>query len=199
MFDTFSHLIVNLDHWLFLVLNRDIANPVFDWIFPAITNRGFWVMPGLIAAGIFIVKKRWTAMIILGLAFITVGITDPMCDKLIKPFFHRLRPCHPHYFVLGGHFLSGMKDTLSFPSSHAMNMFGQAMLFTLFFRRFWYWYFGFAALIGFSRIYVGVHYPLDVLGGAIFGIAIGFLVFLLYTRIGKFSKNRVLGWGAAKQ
>jgi undecaprenyl-diphosphatase len=79
-----------------------------------------------------------------------------------------------------GRFLIGRKTSNSFPSSHAMNMFAQATLFSLLYRRRAAWFFLFAAIIGFSRIYVGVHYPFDVLGGALFGMCIGGLVYWVY-------------------
>jgi undecaprenyl-diphosphatase len=64
-------------------------------------------------------------------------------------------------------------------------MFAQAMLFTLFYRARWPIFFGFASLIGFSRVYVGVHYPGDVLGGAVLGVFIGFMVYFIFTNLRK--------------
>jgi undecaprenyl-diphosphatase len=96
--------------------------------------------------------------------------------------------------VEGGRFLMGHKTSFSFPSSHAMNMFTAAMVLACFYRKQWPWFFGFAALIGYSRIYVGVHYPADVAAGALFGIATGALVFALFSLI----KNSVEGRTASK-
>jgi undecaprenyl-diphosphatase len=68
-----------------------------------------------------------------------------------------------------------------------MNMFAQAMLFTLLYRRkrVWITAFAFAAVIGFSRIYVGVHYPLDVFAGAIFGVMVGGIIYSGYNFVMK--------------
>jgi len=67
-----------------------------------------------------------------------------------------------------------------------MNMFGQAMLFSLLYPRLSVWLFLFASLIGYSRIYVGLHYPLDVLGGAVIGAACGAAVFSGYSLVRRF-------------
>jgi undecaprenyl-diphosphatase len=168
------------DKSLFLFINHGLANGVLDAFFVAITNGKFWILPGIIAALIFLKVEKKRALVVLLLAAATVALTDPACARIIKPFFNRLRPCNPSDLVEGGRFLLGYKASFSFPSSHAMNMFGQAMLFSFFYPRLSLWFFLFAAVIGFSRIYVGVHYPLDVLGGAVFGAACGALVFGAY-------------------
>jgi undecaprenyl-diphosphatase len=172
--------IIAWDRSLFLLVNHGLANPVFDVFFKAITNGKHWIIPGIIAALLYLKTERKKALLVLLLSIITVAITDPLAAQIIKPFFHRLRPCNPHALVEGGRFLLGHKTSYSFPSSHAVNMFGQAVLFSLFYPRFAAWFFLFAATIGFSRIYVGVHYPLDVLGGAAIGTLGGALVFAMY-------------------
>ena len=175
-------LIVRLDTALFLFLNHAISNPAFDHIFPLITNGAFWIIPGIVAAVIFIAFEKKKALVVIGLALITVSVSDPVCNRIIKPAVHRLRPCDPSVHIENGRFLLGRKTSLSFPSSHAMNMFAQAMLFSLFYRRKALWFFSFAAVIGFSRIYTGVHYPFDVLGGAVFGTILGAAAYGGYCR-----------------
>jgi undecaprenyl-diphosphatase len=170
-----------LDTHIFLLCNAVPANPVFDAVFPVITQPVFWILPGLVAAFFFIRKERSKALIVIGLALVTVSISDPVCNRIIKPQIHRLRPCSPGVYIEHARYLCGRKTSQSFPSAHAMNMFAQAMLFSLFYRKRALWFLGFASLIGFSRIYVGVHYPIDVVGGAIGGIIVGGLVYYLYT------------------
>jgi undecaprenyl-diphosphatase len=179
-------LITHLDTALFLFFNHTIANPEFDWIFPLITNGKFWIIPGIAAALIFIKIEKRKALVVLVLSLLTVSVSDPVCNRIIKPTVHRLRPCDPRVHLETGRFLLGRKTSLSFPSSHAMNMFAQAMLLTLLYRRRAIWFFSFATIIGFSRVYTGVHYPFDVLGGAFFGVLIGALVFYGY----RFSATR---------
>jgi undecaprenyl-diphosphatase len=173
-------VIVRIDTLLFIFFNHSLANPVFDVIFPVLTNGKFWIAPGIIAAAVFIFRERKKAVAILCLSLITVGISDPVCNRLIKPAVHRLRPCNPQVHIETGRFLLGQKTSDSFPSSHAMNMFAQAALFSFFYRKRAFCFFLFAAVIGFSRIYVGVHYPFDVLGGAVFGTGSGMLVVSMY-------------------
>ena len=153
---------------------------------------GHYQRPFLDRAGRRVAERRPPAaprglerksLLILGLSLLTVGISDPVCNRLIKPAVHRLRPCNPEVDIPGGRFLIGRKTSHSFPSSHAMNMFAQAALFSFFYRKRAAWFFLFAAIIGFSRIYVGVHYPLDVLGGAVFGMCVGALVYGGYRAI----------------
>ena len=177
---TFFEQLLSFDRALFLLFNRTIANPFLDLIFTNGTEARFWIVPGIIAAALFLYKKRKEAVIVLGVAILTVAITDPFATRILKPLFHRPRPCHPELFVAGGRFLSGMRHTYSFPSVHAVNIFAQAALLACFYPR-WTWVHAlFACFIGFSRIYVGVHYPADVAAGAMVGIAVGGGVFLLY-------------------
>ena len=65
-----------IDGFLFLFFNNTISNPVFDFIFPLVTNGKFWVVPGIGAAVFFIFKEKKQALIILGLAVATVALTD---------------------------------------------------------------------------------------------------------------------------
>jgi undecaprenyl-diphosphatase len=186
MLETFS----GLDKNIFLFINSALSNGFSDNFFTLITNGRFWILPGIAAALIFIWRQKKKALIIIGLALITVSISDPVCNRIIKPAVHRLRPCNPHVNIEGGRFLLGQKTSLSFPSSHAMNIFAQAMLFSLFYRKKTVWFFLFASIIGYSRIYTGAHYPFDVLGGAVFGICIGAIVFYSYVFILNKIRNR---------
>jgi undecaprenyl-diphosphatase len=168
------------DKTLFLLINHDWSHPFLDALFVTITSGRFWIIPGIAAALIFLRVEKRRALLVLLLSAVTVTLTDPLGAQLIKPLAHRLRPCNPDYLLEGGRFLIGLKPSFSFPSNHAMNMFGQAMLFTLFYPRLSPLFFLFAGVIGYSRIYVGVHYPTDVVGGAVLGIFCGIIVFFGY-------------------
>ena len=172
--------IVSLDTLLFIFFNQTIANAVFDFIFPIATNGLFWIAPAVLAALLFIRSQKKKAIIVLCLALLTVGVSDPVCNRIIKPAVHRLRPCNPQVHIDQARLLLGRKTSDSFPSSHAMNIFAQAVLFSFFYRKRAVWFFLFAAFIGFSRIYVGVHYPFDVLAGAVFGSCVGGMVYAGY-------------------
>lgn len=169
-----------IDKFIFLIINTYCSNTVFDFFFITITEAKFWIIPAIIAAVFFIKHEKRKAVVILGLAVITVAISDPVSSQILKPLFGRHRPCHPEFFIQGGNFLAGMKTSLSFPSSHAMNMFAQATLFSCFYPSKSPVFFGFALLIGISRIYVGVHYPSDIVGGAFFGIIIAYSIYSIF-------------------
>jgi undecaprenyl-diphosphatase len=176
------HFLHHCDTVFFLFLNHTIANPVFDTVFPLITNGSFWVIPGVAAALVFLYFQKRRGALVLALMVVTVSVSDPVCNRVIKQLVPRMRPSDQRVHIEGGRFLIGRKDSRSFPSSHAMNMFAQAMLLTLLYRRKWVGItaFSFAAVIGFSRIYVGVHWPFDVLAGAVFGAITGVLVYYAF-------------------
>jgi undecaprenyl-diphosphatase len=170
----------SVDKDLFIILNTWFSTPWLDTFFKAITEARTWILPAIIAAIVFVMKEKRKAVIILILAIITVSLTDLISVRILKPLFSRLRPCHPDALIDGCNYLLGKKRSFSFPSSHATNMYGQAMLFTLFYPKRLLYFMTFASLIGFSRIYTGVHYPGDILGGFIFGTVIAWIIYSLY-------------------
>jgi undecaprenyl-diphosphatase len=129
-------------------------------------------------------KGRW--LVILGL--IGVGLADLTSHQFLKPLFVRLRPCHELENV---RLLIGCGGLYGFPSNHACNFFGTAVFFTYFYRKLGWVLFLPAILIGWSRIYVGVHYPLDVIGGAVWGMLLAALVIILSKLFFKEKFNRV--------
>ncbi len=169
-----------IDTQLFVFLNSIISTTLLNYFFVAITDARFWIFPAIVASILFIRKEHNKALIVLLLAGITIAISDPVSSQIFKPLLHRPRPCHPDYFINGAHLLFGFKSSLSFPSSHSTNIFALAFILTMFYPSRWIWFFSFAILIGFSRIYVGVHYPGDVLGGALLGVIIALLVYSGY-------------------
>lgn len=180
--------ILKLDETLFLLFNKTLANPVFDVVMPFITDADNWTIPLVICWLSLIIfggkKGRITALLVV----FTITLSDQMSSAVIKPLVGRLRPCHPDYFVEGGRFLIGMKRTLSFPSSHAANNAAMAMLFSYQYPRFKWIFISLAFMVGYSRTYVGVHYPFDVLGGFLLGVLCALVIIGLFKAIVKFWK-----------
>lgn len=178
--------LITVDKNLFIFLNTWLSLPFLDIFFKTITEPRNWIIPLLITSIWFCVKEKKNAIPVLILAIITVAATDLISVRIVKPLVGRLRPCHPDMIIQGCHYLLGKKRSFSFPSSHATNMFGLATLFTLFYPKKVIYFMTFASLIGFSRIYCGVHYPGDVLGGFVLGAIIAWLIYIIYFNIRKF-------------
>jgi len=178
-----------IDKAVFLFINAYLAHPALDAVMVRITDFSFWVIPGLLGAAVFVWREnKKKALIVLGLTALTVAVSDPFSSQILKKMFARPRPCHPELYVEGGRFLLGMWKSFSFPSSHSMNMFSAAMLYACFYRKYSVYFFAFALMIGYTRVYNGVHYPSDVLGGAFFGCLTGWGVYVIYCKIsGKIS------------
>jgi membrane-associated phospholipid phosphatase len=126
---------------------------------------------------------------IVGLA-ITPSITDLISSRLIKPAFARMRPCNDPTLVDSIRILvDHCGQNGSFTSSHAANHFGIAMFIWLTMKNVWGDYaaifFIWAATISYAQVYVGVHFPLDVIGGAILGCLIGWLIATIFNRVNK--------------
>jgi len=177
------HFLLQADRSVFLFFNKTLSNGFFDKIFPVITEPRNWLIVILIALIFFVIKEKKRAIGVLVVVVIAVALSDLIAYRIIKPLVGRYRPCHPEFFVDGGNFLIGMKTSFSFPSNHAMNMFTAATVFSCFYNKYAGYFFGFAVLIGFSRIYVGVHFPLDIIGGVVFGMIVGTVVYLAYCRL----------------
>ena len=166
----------NLDQTLFLFFNKSVANAVFDAVMPFITNKHNFFVPILIIVLYFLIWGGKKGRVFILLMAITITLSDYASSSILKPWIGRLRPCHPDWMIEGGRFLLGLKKSLSFPSSHAANMGAMATLFTAKYRKIMWLPITFAVLVSYSRVYVGVHYPFDVVAGNILGVGCGLLV-----------------------
>jgi undecaprenyl-diphosphatase len=118
-----------------------------------------------------------TAWVIVGV-MLTILLADQVSSGLMKPYFERLRPCHDPQWVGLLHSYGRCGGLYGFVSSHAANTFGMATFLTLILRKKQkgiYWLFLYAVVVSYSRIYLGVHYPLDVFFGALVGVLSAYL------------------------
>jgi undecaprenyl-diphosphatase len=166
-------LILSLDEKLFLFLNNALANPFFDKFFPFITEVDHWMLVYIIALSMLLWKGGKKGRLTVLALILTVIITDQFVSSFLKDIIGRLRPCHTLEEV---RLLVNCGSGKSFPSAHAANNFAAAFVITRFYKNNKWIFFTIATLMAFSRVYIGVHYPLDILGGAFIGSSIGILV-----------------------
>lgn len=187
MIDVFYSIDVSVFHFI----NDTISNAVFDVVMPFLTDLNKMLFGRVLAAALWILllvkgtkKERIVAVILIPL----VVLTDQLSSTVIKNLVLRPRPCHE----IGGipvvaniRLLVDCGSGFSFPSSHAVNNIGAATYFSYFYRK-WTWaFFTFGGLVAISRVYVGVHYPSDTIGGAIIGAACAALVIVLWKWLAK--------------
>jgi undecaprenyl-diphosphatase len=173
------------DKWLFIKLNSQWTNPVFDAVFPFIRNSMFWAPLYIFILAFITLNYRWKGLWWSLLFLCTVAITDMVGARVLKEGFERLRPCQdPEFMNHVRLLLKECSGSYSFVSNHAANHFGLAtfalLTFRGVFRNWMYLAYVWAFIIAYAQVYVGVHYPLDVLGGAVLGTLAGVLTAWLF-------------------
>jgi membrane-associated phospholipid phosphatase len=188
--------LIHIDKQLFFQINHCLSNDIFDMFMPLFRNKLTWIpLYGLILF-LWIKKYSLHAVWVILFAVATLLIADQLSAHLIKPLVGRLRPCNDPNLKNYVHALVDCGSGFSFVSSHATNHFALAIFFIMSLARpsnrpyvilcFLLW----ASLISFAQVYVGVHFPLDVLVGGFLGMGIGALSgwglrYLLCIRSGK--------------
>lgn len=178
--------LINLDQSIFLLINRTAQNSFFDWILPLWRNKYFWIPAYLLFSVLVITKVGKKSIWIFLFLGLTIAASDLTSSFLIKENVERIRPCNDPVFQKNVFLRAPCGSGYSFTSSHATNHFALAtFLFLLFGKRLKRWKYAlllWAISIGFAQVYVGVHYPLDVLFGFLVGGFIGFIGYSLFKR-----------------
>ena len=187
--------LIMLDRDLLLAING-FHNHVLDSIMIFASSKIGWIPLYLILLYIIVKDYRhssWVVFLIIGL---TIAIADLSSVYLFKNIFQRLRPCYNDELSGLLHIVKPCGGKFGFISSHAANSFAFASLiiFLLRKRHRWIWFvmLFYATIIIYSRVYLGVHYPSDVVAGAIVGGIIGFGCYRLFTILKVGSKNSLL-------
>lgn len=156
-------------------VNYTLRNSVFDFICPVLRNKLTWI-PLYVILGILLIKRdRRTALIWIIIVVIAAVSADQL-SMVFKNYFARLRPCHEEELLQWLAVSVRCGTSFAFVSAHACSHFAQAFLYHHIFNNrtasvlFFVW----AGVISFAQMYVGVHYPSDILAGALLGLTIGY-------------------------
>jgi undecaprenyl-diphosphatase len=179
-------VITDADKYVFNLINNKWQNGFFDILMPLVRNSNFWIPLYLFFFLFALYNVRKSGWYIL-LAVCTVAMTDMISSHLIKNWIIRLRPCNdPDLIGTIRVLASYCPQSSSFTSSHAANHFGLATFaaITLYpvAGKWIYLVYLWAFLIVYAQLYVGVHYPTDILGGALIGVLAGLLTSRIYIK-----------------
>lgn len=186
-------LLKNLDVRLFLFFNGNHTD-FMDSVMIAVTNKFTWLP--LYAVLLFFVwrktkKKMW--MVVLAVS-VLITVSDQLSVHLFKETFERYRPCHNLLLKGKVHLLHGNCGGLyGFVSSHAANTFALTTFLIFIFRRkdFALCMYLWASFVSYSRVYAGVHYPFDIIGGMVLGILMGLTGYKIYFHLQKTYDHRI--------
>jgi Membrane-associated phospholipid phosphatase len=161
----------SIDLAVFYFFNHTLSCGALNKFFTLITEVNSWIIAYVILWGICFFKGGRKGKIAAVSVIFLIIISDQIGYRILKEYFGRIRPCIAlHDAILP----IGPTGAFSFPSNHALNNFAAATYFTRFFPKLKWIMFVTAFFIALSRVYLGLHYPSDILGGAIIGIIIGY-------------------------
>ena len=175
-------MVEKLDLTLFYFINHSLANPFFDWLMPIFDKPKAWI-PFILIFWLHIAYKdqKYRKMLLI-LVPLTILFSDQF-GGLIKDFGLRDRP----WFALGLENVRHLGGTggkhASFPSNHAANISGISFLFSFIYPHLSRYFWGVAILIMFSRVYIGVHYPIDIFSGFMLGTFISYSLIIIYKKV----------------
>lgn len=172
------------DRAFFALLNQEWCHPWLDVLMPIWRTKTTWIPLYGCLLLVIIRTYKWKTIWILLLIGASIALADQTSSIWIKHSVARLRPCREPLIMDQVRILVHCGTGFSFTSSHACNHFALVMQLFLLFRKQWkpvYWWawFAWAALVAYGQVYVGVHYPLDVVAGALLGMALATLVYCI--------------------
>jgi len=179
--------ILDVDQQIFQFINSDISNVVFDYLMPALREKLIWLPFYIFLVTFMFVNYRFSvAGIFVIVLIVAIGISDVTSSRLIKNHVERLRPCNDPNLSVPVKLRVRCGNGYSFTSSHAANHFAFVffLIYTLgrFYKKCRWPLIIWAVLISVAQVYVGVHFPFDVIFGGLLGMAIGMLMALVYNK-----------------
>lgn len=157
-----------LDLAVFRFFNQDLVSGPGDLIARCLSSETILAVMSALVLLFALVKRRWDILRFLIVAGLLLGFVDAVSTFIFKPSFSRLRPCIAMPDTV--RIISGCRSMYGFPSNHAANSMVLAVLVTILWqRKVGLALLGLAFFVGLSRVYLGVHYPSDVLFGFLFG------------------------------
>lgn len=180
-------ILYSIDLEVFYFINHTISNSLFDKLMPYLTEVKHWYITYVILILMSYFKGgRIGKIAAIGAIFLIIA-SDQFSSTFLKNLIGRIRPCNalPDVNILS--FCSG---SYSFPSSHAVNNFAAAVFFYRLFPKLKWVLISVAALMAFTRPYVGVHYPSDILAGALIGSGIGYIFSYAALKVDDYFKQK---------
>lgn len=186
--------LIDVDTNIFLSINR-MHTTFWDYFMSAYSGKWVWVP--MYAALLYVMLRNFswkvTLMCAIGVA-LTITFADQVCATLIRPYVERMRPSNLNnplsemVHIVNNH----RGGRYGFPSCHASNTFGLAFYIFFVFRRKWltFYMMAWAFLTCYSRVYLGVHYPGDLLAGTLVGASGAYLMYRLFIRVSGYKRTR---------
>lgn len=179
--------LLELDQELFFFINQDLGNPVLDAVMPWWRDKKTWIPLYLVLILFSLLKFKKKGLTFILAVILAAGLGDAVSSHLMKPTFERVRPCNEPALQDAMTLRAGCGKAYSFTSSHATNHMAVATIIALtlgmIYPKIRWPFYLWAASIAFGQVYVGVHYPGDVLVGAFIGWGIGNIVAKMYLRL----------------
>jgi membrane-associated phospholipid phosphatase len=175
------------DQWLFVKINNSLANPFFDGLMPFLRNSSNWA-PLYVFLFVFVLLNfKWNGLWWTLFFTATIALADMCGTYVFKHNFKRMRPCNdPDFFSQVRLVVDYCSGGFGFVSNHAANHFGMATFFFITLKpvigKWALIGFLWAGLIAFAQVYVGVHYPFDILAGSLLGVGFGVLTGSLFNK-----------------
>lgn len=167
-----ADILYSIDLSVLYFFNHTLSGGFLDRFFSTITNVNNWYIAYIILLWISYSKGGTKGKLAVGGIILLILVTDQFTHQVIKEIFIRIRPCNALNDIITP---VGCTGSYSFPSNHAVNNFAAAVFFFRIYPNLKWILFITASLVAISRVYLGLHYPFDVLGGAVIGAFFGYI------------------------